>query len=92
MPGGTGQPTSSVALIANRYELVRELRAGGDTVDWEGFDTALERVVVVQLMRPDQAHDSAAAERFWNYPILLILLIGAWRQDQRSRTQDPVPA
>jgi len=52
-------------LIANRYELVRELRAGDDTVDWEGFDTALERVVVVQLMRPDQAHDPAAAERFW---------------------------
>lgn len=24
-----------------------------------------------------------AAERFWSYPILLILLIGAWRQHQR---------
>jgi hypothetical protein len=25
-----------------------------------------------------------AAERFWSYPILLILLIGAWRQHQRN--------
>lgn len=65
MPGGTGQPSSSVALIAKRYELARELRVGDDTVEWEAFDTALERVVVVQLLRPDLAHDAAAAERFW---------------------------
>ena len=65
MPGGTGQPSSSVALIAKRYELARELRVGDDTVEWEAFDTALERVVVVQLLRPDLAHDPAAAERFW---------------------------
>ena len=65
MPGGTGQPSSSVALIAGRYELRRELRVGDDTVDWEGFDAQLERVVVVQLLRPDLAHAADAAERFW---------------------------
>ena len=27
----------------------------------------------------------AAAERFWSYPILLILFLGAWRQHRRSR-------
>jgi hypothetical protein len=27
----------------------------------------------------------AAAERFWSYPILLILLLGAWRQHRRMR-------
>jgi hypothetical protein len=27
-----------------------------------------------------------AAERFWSYPILLILLIGAWRQNRRSQS------
>jgi hypothetical protein len=27
-----------------------------------------------------------AAERFWSYPILLILFIGAWRQNRRSRS------
>ena len=34
-----------------------------------------------------------AAERFWSYPILVILLIGAWRQNQRSRREpSPTPA
>jgi hypothetical protein len=33
-----------------------------------------------------------AAERFWSYPILLILLIGAWRQHQRSKASPPEPA
>ncbi len=34
-----------------------------------------------------------AAERFWSYPILLILLIGAWRQHQRTNAEhDSVPA
>jgi len=26
-----------------------------------------------------------AAERFWSYPILIVLLIGAWRQHRRQR-------
>jgi hypothetical protein len=33
-----------------------------------------------------------AAERFWSYPILLVLLIGAWRQHQRSKAPAPEPA
>lgn len=28
-----------------------------------------------------------AAERFWSYPILLILFIGAWRQHRRSQME-----
>ena len=33
-----------------------------------------------------------AAERFWSYPILVVLLIGAWRQHQRSQQeQGPTP-
>jgi len=28
----------------------------------------------------------AAAERFWSYPILGILLVGAWRQHRRSQS------
>jgi hypothetical protein len=27
-------------------------------------------------------HVYGAAERFWSYPILLLLLIGAWRQNR----------
>jgi hypothetical protein len=55
----------SVALIATRYELVRELRANTDTIDWEAFDTALDRRVIVQLLRPELIHDTLAMERFW---------------------------
>ena len=32
-------------------------------------------------------HVYGAAERFWSYPILLILFIGAWRQHRRSLLQ-----
>jgi hypothetical protein len=32
-------------------------------------------------------HVYAAAERFWSYPMLAILLVGAWRQHQRSRKE-----
>jgi hypothetical protein len=27
-----------------------------------------------------------AAERFWSYPILIVLLVGAWRQQRRSKS------
>jgi hypothetical protein len=30
----------------------------------------------------------AAAERFWSYPILVILFIGAWRQHRRSQREE----
>ncbi|HEU5481738.1 MAG TPA: hypothetical protein VFU80_01420 [Sphingomicrobium sp.] len=29
----------------------------------------------------------AAAERFWSYPTLVILFIGAWRQHRRTRSE-----
>jgi hypothetical protein len=58
-------PSPSVALIAARYEFVRELRVDRETVDWEAFDTALDRPVVVRLLRPELAHDTVAVERFW---------------------------
>lgn len=36
----------------------------------------------------------AAAERFWSYPTLVIIFIGAWRQHRRGTIQshDPAPA
>src|SRR5437868_10629365 len=37
-------------------------------------------------------HVYGAAERFWSYPILIILFIGAWRQDRRSRAATQVTA
>jgi hypothetical protein len=62
MPRSTSH---SVALIAARYELVRELRLESETIDWEAFDTALDRRVVIQLIRPELVHDQPATERFW---------------------------
>jgi hypothetical protein len=32
-------------------------------------------------------HVYGAAERFWSYPILLVLFIGAWRQHRRTQLQ-----
>jgi hypothetical protein len=34
----------------------------------------------------------AAAERFWSYPTLLILFVGAWRQHRRSQEQQRLAA
>jgi hypothetical protein len=62
MPRSTSH---SVALIAARYELVRELRADSETVHWEAFDTALDRRVILQLPRPELVSDALANERFW---------------------------
>jgi hypothetical protein len=53
------------ALIGSRYELVRELRVDPETVDWEGFDTKLDRPVIVRLLRPELSDDADAGERFW---------------------------
>jgi hypothetical protein len=52
-------------LVAARYELIHELRVGSETVEWQAFDTVLDRPVVVQLLRPELAHDTVATERFW---------------------------
>lgn len=31
-----------------------------------------------------------AAERFWSYPILIVIAVGAWRQNRRSRGQSSI--
>jgi hypothetical protein len=58
-------PTSSVALIAGRYELLHEVAVQGDAVIWDGYDSALERRVHVWLLRQEVADHPEAAERFW---------------------------
>jgi hypothetical protein len=65
MPRSRRPSNPSVALVAARYELVRELSVDSETVDWEAIDTALDRTVVVQLLRPELVHDTVATERFW---------------------------
>lgn len=34
----------------------------------------------------------AAAERFWSYPTLIIIAVGAWRQHRRHMRQSQLPA
>src|SRR6266516_4135560 len=65
MSEGMSQSRYGVALIAGRYELVRELSSNGDVLEWEGFDSALERRVVIYLLRQELVEDRAAAGRFW---------------------------
>jgi hypothetical protein len=54
-----------VALIAGRYELLGQLREDQAHVEWEAFDTTLQRRVVVHLLPQALADDPAALERFW---------------------------
>ena len=61
-----GRASGAVALIAGRYELIREVGTQADLVLWEGFDTSLERAVLVQLLRRELLGDDASAERFWS--------------------------
>ena len=67
MPRQAGQPRFAVALIATRYELIRELRTDGETVSWEAFDSALDRPVLLQLIRPELASNPEARLRFEQY-------------------------
>lgn len=44
---------------------------------------------IMKAVRADLLpHVYGAAERFWSYPILIILFIGAWRQHRRTTRQD----
>ena len=65
MPEPTSRTRDVVALIAGRYELVRERGRSEEVQEWEGFDSALERRVLVRFLRQDLAEDSAALDRFW---------------------------
>lgn len=65
MPKPTSRTRDVVALIGGRYELLRERGRFEGAQEWEGFDSALERRVVVRFLRQDAALDSAVLERFW---------------------------
>jgi hypothetical protein len=55
-----------VALMAGRYELVRELSTSGDVRRWEAFDTRLQRPVLLEFLPHELASDSGALDRFWH--------------------------
>src|SRR5215472_7311854 len=60
-----GPAGGGVALIAARYELVRELAADPEALEWEAFDQALERRVVMRFLRPELSDNMASVDRFW---------------------------
>jgi len=59
-----GQSNGGVALIAGRYELIRELSTKQDIQECECFDSALQRRVVVRFLRDELVEDHAAVDRF----------------------------
>jgi hypothetical protein len=75
---------AAIALVSDRFWPLWV--AGLQTVDSLSH---LMKAIDADLV----PHVYAAAERFWSYPILVILLVGAWRQHQRSRKErDAIPA
>lgn len=60
-----------------------------------GLQLTISLSHVLKAIQPDLLPLAyAAAERFWSYPTLIILFIGAWRQHQRriSEQREALPA
>ena len=60
-----------------------------------GLQLTISMSHILKAIQPDLVPIAyAAAERFWSYPTLIILFIGAWRQHQRriSEQREPMPA
>lgn len=60
-----------------------------------GLQLTISMSHVLKAIQPDLLPLAyAAAERFWSYPTLIILFIGAWRQHKRQAFEPPlaVPA
>src|SRR6266540_1038234 len=55
---------SQGARLAGRYELARFVAQDGDAELWEAHDSALDRRVLVKVLRPALVSDGAAVERF----------------------------
>jgi hypothetical protein len=51
-------------LIADRYQLLREVSRAPDATYWQAADTLLDRHVLLELLRPELADDPAAVDRF----------------------------
>lgn len=74
---------AAIALVSDRFWPLWV--AGLQTVDSLSH---LMKAIDANLV----PHVYAAAERFWSYPILVILLVGAWRQNRRSQAVGDVVA
>lgn len=68
--------SASEELLANRYELIEPIGAGGMSEVHRGWDTLLRRHVAIKLFQP--GFDAAAAQRFDNEIRALANLSHAW--------------
>ncbi len=57
-------PPSSPTVIAQRYELQRQLAQGGMAEVWLAVDLTLDRKVAVKWLKPNLATDEIVTERF----------------------------
>ena len=58
-----------------------------------GLQLTISMSHVLKAIRPDLLPLAyAAAERFWSYPTLIILFVGAWRQHRRRMSERGQPA
>jgi hypothetical protein len=53
-----------LTLVSDRYQLQRKLEDDGSATAWEAFDRALERRVLVKVLRADRVAASETVERF----------------------------
>ncbi|MBV9581754.1 MAG: SH3 domain-containing protein [Chloroflexi bacterium] len=51
-------------LIADRYQLLREVSRAPDATYWQAADTLLDRDVMLEVLRPELADDPDAVARF----------------------------
>ncbi len=51
-------------ILANRYELIRQIGSGGMAVVYQAYDTSLDRPVAIKLLRDEYADDPDFTRRF----------------------------
>ena len=55
-----------------------------------GLQLTISMSHLMKAIKPDLLPMAyAAAERFWSYPTLIIIMVAAWRQHQRMLAQPP---
>ncbi len=52
------------SLLANRYEIIRQLGQGGMGAVYQARDIELDRMVAIKVIRPELANDRSILQRF----------------------------
>ena len=65
-PAATAEPSSDAAPLGGRYEILRELGAGGMGRVYQARDRETSEVLALKVLRPEVAAEPSMAERFKN--------------------------